>query len=98
MKNLVTNLEISLRDDAISGKLAASIHTKGMLPQNGTELIILVHGFNNTLQDSSDNYKAFVNHFFHQRGSKSYPAMICPFYWPSNRRNAIASAASYAGQ
>ncbi|CAH0279595.1 hypothetical protein SRABI27_03735 [Pedobacter sp. Bi27] len=98
MKKITANFEISLRADPDTGQMAPSIRIKGLLPQNGTDLILLVHGFNNTQKASSDNYKSFTDKLTRQAGMENYPAVICPFYWPSNRRNALVSAASYVQQ
>lgn len=82
--------ELSVRTEASGGDVAPRVeHGPGGGPDGRTRVILLIHGYDNSIESARDAYKNFRNNFqtelATQAGAKSVLADMYEFFWPGDK-------------
>jgi pimeloyl-ACP methyl ester carboxylesterase len=89
-------VRLSVRVAESGGPVASKVDAKGGQLDGNDRVLILVHGYNNSLTEAENNYKGFLDHF--RENFPTYIGQTAEFFWPGNSPIKIISIVSYPNQ
>lgn len=86
-----------VRDPLDPNKLASKVIDDGKLADsNPHNLVLLVHGYNNTEEDAENSYQTFIDHLLGSFDEQHLgPDSIAKFHWPGNVSTLFGSTVGY---
>lgn len=92
-------LSVRERGKKKGGKVVAAYDTSGHDTIDGLgRVLLLVHGYNNSVDVALRSFTAFVNSLEQLAGRPSLPWSVFGVHWPGDERNPVVSLFSYSGK
>jgi pimeloyl-ACP methyl ester carboxylesterase len=88
---------LTVRDPLDPNKLGSKVIDDGKLAQRSPHnLVLLVHGYNNTEEDAENSYQTFIDHLMSSFDEQHPgPDSIAKFHWPGNVSTLFGSTVGY---
>jgi len=89
-------LQLSVRMQDSGGPVAPAVKLSGGQMNGNDNVLILVHGYDNSFSDAEGSYSTFINDL--SAKFPTYIGQIAEFYWPGDFPIPVISALSYPNQ